>query len=126
MILIGHNLRDALQRIAAGKLHTSINQCDDPFLAWHILCTLLDIGWSYLSESLAPCRVGLSMAVSAFQPQLLDHFDQIGERRGLHFLHGAAAVDLHGVLGDPDFGGDLLVEHPGNDHEDDFTFAGRQ
>lgn len=67
-----------------------------------------------------------SLPLTPSSRHLRDHgeADEIGDGFDAEFVHGAAAVDLDGFLGDAESGGGLLVEHSGDDAVDDLKFAG--
>ena len=49
---------------------------------------------------------------------------QLGGITGAEFMHGAAAMDLHGDDSEVELIGDLLVEETGDDQVHDLAFAG--
>ena len=54
------------------------------------------------------------------------HFDEVGQRPCLHFLHDPRAVDFHRTLTDAQLVRDNLVGFTGYDQVKDLTLAIRQ
>src|SRR5712671_1320625 len=66
----------------------------------------------------------LSMAGTLWvNAQGLGHAHELRQRRGVHFFHDMAAVNLNRNFAQTDFGGDLLVHQTGDDEGHDLPLA---
>jgi hypothetical protein len=88
---------------------------DRNFLPWCLHLAIL--------QQQSPSEIGLvSNAASGLQ--YASEADEIGDRANAHFPHHPPAMDVDSFLHGAEFGGNLLVQPPGNDTVEYFLLAG--